>query len=269
MSRQSFAKSTIIDFARKPRAIALMVGLLAIVPSARADESASKILKAMSDYVGSQKIISAAFDSDIEVLTPELQKIQFDSSGRFLLNRPDKMIVSRTGGYTDVELVFDGKQLSLAGKNANVFMQTDFSGTIDQVVDHLYNKFDAMLPGMDLLTTNSDKELMTDMVDVRHIGRGVVDGVECEHLAARGIDTDWQIWIEAGAQPVPRKYVLTSKTMVGAPQYTLRIRDWKTDVKVADDAFTFKPQKDASKVGFESMSDFDEVPHGTTVGVKK
>src|SRR5262249_31301510 len=156
---------------------------------------------------------------------PDLQKIQFNSSGRLLLSRPDKMLVSRTGGYTDVELVFDGKQLSLAGKNANVFMQTDFSGSIDQAIDHLYSKFDAMLPGMDLLTTNSDKELMTDVTDIRHIGRGVVDGTECEHLAARGVDVDWQIWIEAGAQPIPRKYVITSKTMAGAPQYTLKIRD--------------------------------------------
>jgi hypothetical protein len=57
--------------------------------------------------------------------------------------------------------------------------------------------------------------------------------------------------------------------MAGAPQYTLKIRDWKTDVKMADDAFTFKPQKDASKVAFESLVEFDEVPSGTTVGVKK
>jgi len=57
--------------------------------------------------------------------------------------------------------------------------------------------------------------------------RAVVDGVECEHLAFRGVDTDWQIWIETGARPVPRKYVITSKTLAGAPQYTLRIKDWK------------------------------------------
>jgi hypothetical protein len=266
--RQRFTKATLIGFTRSLRAGALIFGLLAVVPAARADD-ASKILKSMSEYVTSQKAISAAFDSDIEVVTPDLQKIQFNSSGRLLLSRPDKMLVSRTGGYTDVELMFDGKQLSLAGKNANVFMQADFSGSIDQAIDHLYSKFDAMLPGMDLLTTNSDKELMTDVVDLRHIGRGVVDGVECEHLAARGTEVDWQIWIETGAQPVPRKYVITSKTMAAAPQYTLKIRDWKTDVKVADDAFVFKPQKDASKVAFESLIEFDEVPSGTTVGVKK
>jgi len=33
-----------------------------------------------------------------------------------------------------------------------------------------------------------------------------------------------------GEQPVPRKLVITSKTLNSAPQYTLRIKDWKTGV---------------------------------------
>ena len=72
----------------------------------RADESgdANAILKAMSDYVTSQKSITAAFNTDIEAVTPELQKIQFASSGEVQLIRPDKLHANRTGGYTDVEL---------------------------------------------------------------------------------------------------------------------------------------------------------------------
>jgi len=41
----------------------------------------------MSDYLTGQKTISMTFDSDIEVITSELQKIQFTSSGQVLLNR--------------------------------------------------------------------------------------------------------------------------------------------------------------------------------------
>ena len=43
---------------------------------AQADD-ANKILKAMSDYLGSQKNFSASFDSDLEVITPQVEKIQF------------------------------------------------------------------------------------------------------------------------------------------------------------------------------------------------
>src|SRR5262245_41849182 len=85
--------------------------------SARADDPA-KILKGMTDYLAGQKSLSAKFDSDIEVVTPDLQKIQFTSSGEMKMNRPDKLRIRRTGGYADVELVYDGKTVSLYGNNA-------------------------------------------------------------------------------------------------------------------------------------------------------
>ena len=119
----------------------LTLVLTAIMPFASnawaQDDSAEKILKAMSDYLASQKSISATFDTDIEVITPEVQKIQFASSGKLMLSRPDKLRVSRTGGYADVELIFDGKTVSVLGKNINAYAQTDASGTIDQLIDRV------------------------------------------------------------------------------------------------------------------------------------
>ncbi len=85
----------------------------------------------------------------------------------------------------------------------------------------------------DLLLTNSYDTLVADVMEAKHIGRGVIDGRECEHLAFRNFDTDWQLWVEVGAQPIPRKIVITSKTLNSAPQYTLRVTSWKTDVKIA------------------------------------
>ena len=63
---------------------------------AQADD-ANKILKAMSDYLGSQKNFSASFDSDLEAITPQIEKIQFASSGQLEISRPDKFHGSRTG----------------------------------------------------------------------------------------------------------------------------------------------------------------------------
>jgi hypothetical protein len=82
--------------------------------SARADDDAAKILKSANDYMAAQKAISASFDSDIEVITPDLQKIQFASSGQIKLSRPDKLKIRRTGGYADVELTYDGPSRSTA-----------------------------------------------------------------------------------------------------------------------------------------------------------
>src|ERR1700751_1563158 len=121
---------------------------------ARADDSGA-LLKAMADYTAAQKSITASFDSDIEVLTPELQKIQFTSSGQLKMTRPDKLRVKRTGGYADVDLVYDGKTVSLYGNNAKAYVQADAPGSIEQLVDAIQAKSGAAMPGTDLLLSNA------------------------------------------------------------------------------------------------------------------
>jgi hypothetical protein len=246
-------------------AIAVLLGGMAGlgIPQAwAADDDANQIIKAMSDYLASQTNISAVFDTDIEVITPELQKIQFASSGALQLNRPDKLHASRTGGYSDVELFFDGKTLSVYGKNINSFVQLDAAGSIDKLIDLLRAKGVAV-PGADLLVSNVYETLMADVIDAKHIGRGVVGGIECEHLAFRNEDTDWQLWVEVGANPIPRKFVITSKAVAAAPQYTLVIKDWKTDVQSDPATFAFKPPEGATKVGLDALENLDEIPPGT------
>jgi hypothetical protein len=247
--------------------ILLVLATVLVAPATHAqDDDAAKILKAMSDYMASQKSISLSFDTDIEVITPEIEKIQFASSGKLLLSRPDKIRASRTGGYADVELVFDGKTVTVLGKNLNAYAQTAASGTIDQLVDLLRNQYGLELPGADLVISNPYEALMADVITAKHIGQGVIDGVECEHLAFRNQDTDWQLWVRTGDHPVPCKLVITSKATAAAPQYTLVIKDLKTDVEPSADAFVFQPPTDAKKVDFKALGDIDEVPPGTIKG---
>jgi hypothetical protein len=247
----------------------VLVGSSLFMPSAFAADDAPQILKAMADYIASQKTISLTFDSDVEVVTPEVEKIQFASSGKMLLARPDKLRVSRTGGYADVEIVFDGKTISALGKNINAYTQMEASGSIDQLIGKLQDMNIVSAPGADFLGTHVFENLMEGVIDAKHIGLGVIDGVECEHLAFRSRDVDWQIWIEAGSRPIPHKYVITSKAVGAAPQYTLRIKDWKTDATAGAEAFAFTPPAGANKVALDALVNFDEVPQGTIAGAKK
>jgi hypothetical protein len=242
-------------------ALALMTNL-SLTASASAQDDARKILKGMSDYVANQKGISVTYDSDVEVITSDLQKIQFTSSGEVSLVRPDKLRANRTGGYSDIELVLDGKTVTVFGKSISVFAQFDAPGSIDQVLDRLRDQSSLELPGADLLLSNAYDALTADVIDAKHIGQGIINGVECE-------DTDWQIWIEVGPRPIPRKYVITTKSTTGGPQYTLRIKDWKADAQFGADAFVFKPPSDAKKVDIKALSEIDEVPAGVLPGGKK
>jgi hypothetical protein len=58
-------------------------------------------------------------------------------------------------------------------------------GTIDQLVDVLRDKFRRPLPGADLLMSDVYKQLMPLVVNVKDLGSGVINGVECNHLAGR------------------------------------------------------------------------------------
>jgi len=241
-------------------AMAAAVCLSAPFASA-ANDDAGQILKAMSDYLAAQQTISASYDSDVEVITPDLQKIQFASSGTFLLNRPDQLHATRTGGYMDAELIFDGKTLTVFGKSANSYAQLDAPGSIQQLIETL-RSHGAAIPGADLLVADVYGAMNARIIDAKHVGLGVVGGVECNHLAFRGQDVDWQLWVEAGANPIPRKLVITSKTVGAAPQYTLVINDWKTGVPADAAMFQFTPPAGAKKLGVEGLATLDEIPPG-------
>jgi hypothetical protein len=97
----------------------------------------SDILKQMTNYIGAQQTISAIIDTQVEVLTTELPKIQFASAAQVLLSRPDKVRAIQTGGPSDMELVYDGKLLSILGKNRNIYAQVRLSGTFDELMERL------------------------------------------------------------------------------------------------------------------------------------
>jgi hypothetical protein len=240
----------------------LTMGVLLMSQASAQSGDAERLLKAMSDYVAGQKAISVTYDSDVEVITSTLQKIQFTSSGQVQLSRPDKLRATRTGGYRDVEVVFDGKLVTVSDKDTKNYAQIEAAGTADQLIDVLREQHGVVAPGADLLLPNAFDVMIADAVEGVVIGKGVIDGVECDHLAFRNAESDWQIWIESGAKPIPRKYVITSKGVAQGPQYTLRIKEWKTEVPA--DAFAFKPDPSAKKLALGDLGDIDEVPQGTT-----
>jgi hypothetical protein len=106
----------------------LAIGASLVSPASAQNGDAEKLLKGMADYIASQKALAVTFDSDIEVITNNLQKIQFTSSGQVQLSRPDKLRATRTGGYRDVEIVFDSKILTVNNKDGKDYAQLEVAG---------------------------------------------------------------------------------------------------------------------------------------------
>jgi hypothetical protein len=125
----------------------LVATLVAVPTRAKAQGSDAKILlKKMSEYVSSQKTIEFTFDSDIEIITPQLEKIQFTNSGEALLSRPDKLRAHRVGGYADVALYFDGKSAGIFGEHINGYAQFEVPGDVDHLIETLRAGHGVALP---------------------------------------------------------------------------------------------------------------------------
>ena len=232
--------------------------------------NAKALVKAMSDYLAEQKAISLDYDSIFEVVTDEKQKLQVATSGTLDMVRPDKLRATRKSGFSDTETVFDGKTLSIFGKGKNAYVQAEVPGTVDNLMDQMRDKFHRQLPGADLLASNVYDGLMADVVNVKDLGSGVINGKECDHLAFRAKEADWQIWIAQGGTPYPCRYVITSTGVDQAPQFTMTIRDWKTGGAASD--FTFKPPAGATKLDakdLETLKETSDLPENYRIGAGK
>jgi hypothetical protein len=243
-------------------AIPVITAGMAAISSARADEAqARSLFKAMSDYVAAQNAISLEYDSFLEIVTRENQKLGLASSGTITLNRPDKIRATRVGGFANTELVFDGQMVTLLGKNLNLYAQVEAPGSIDKLVDVLRDRYLRPLPAADLLMSNPYDRLMPHVKDVKDLRSGVIRGVECDHLAFRTDDVDWQIWIAQGARPYPCRYVITTTKILGAPQYTVDVRTWRTGGDAGSDSFKAEIPPGARKLVPAELADFNELPN--------
>ena len=108
--------------------------------------------------------------------------------------------------------------------------------------------------------SNVYEQLMPQVIDAKDLGSGVVGGVECDHLALRTKDVDWQIWIAQGDRPHPCRNVITSTHVAGTPQYTVDIRAWETGGEVASDRFIVTLPADGKRLNPTDLRDFDDLP---------
>lgn len=224
------------------------------------DGDAMALLKGMSDYVSNLTSIETNVDTAVEIVTPEMQKISFTSSSTLRMTRPSQVRLERKGSIANIDLLFDGAKLTIRERDNNIYTQIDVPGTTEQLINAMHDQLGMAVPGADLLLRDSYAILSADVLEAKIIGQGVIGGEVCDHIAFRNFDTDWQLWIRAGAEKAPCKMIITSKLVGMAPQYTVHVRSFKGNVKFAPDAFVFKPAPGERQVGMSSMSSANEIP---------
>jgi hypothetical protein len=222
------------------------------------DADARTVLAAVSEHLAGLRSFSVDYAAVDEVVTTDGQRLQFLHSGSLTAQRPDRLHAVRRGAAGTAELVLDGRGLVMFGRDANAYLRLPATNIATAVEAVRRLGFDA--PGGDLLADRPLDAATTDIVSGTHVGMTFIDGVEVHHLAIRGAEVDWQLWVTAGDRPLPLRYVIVSKTVAGAPQYTLQLRNWNLAPPGDPARFHFAPpagarQLDPSSVAVNAIGD--------------
>jgi len=234
--------------------VTLVAPLAALAQPAGIDPQATKLLKDSTDFLASQKQFGADTRNSLEVVLTSGQKIQFAHTARLSVQRPNKLRADRTGDLVEQSFYYDGKSLTLHSPGEKYYATVAAPGTLEEMLEFARNKLDIVAPAGDLINKNAYDVLMTDVTQGFVVGKSVVEGVRCDHLAFRAPHVDWQIWIQEGKEPLPRKLVITTRDMANAPQFSVVITKWNLKPNFTARTFGFTPPSGAKQVAFVPLA---------------
>jgi hypothetical protein len=211
------------------------------------EPKAMEVLKQMCDYLKNLQQFSVQAEVTEDVLLTSGQRIQYARSVEASVRRPDRMRAESVGDTDDRLLVYDGKTITLLDRTKNFYTTIAAPPEIDAALEHATQAFNLRAPLADLISTKSYEYLTDGALSGFYVGLSKVQGVPCHHLAFREKDIDWQIWVEDGPIPLPRKFLITDKKAQGL-QFTAVFTKWNTSPQLEDSLFTFVAPEKAEKI---------------------
>ena len=214
------------------------------------DSEAIDLLRRTTDYLAGFKQFRVDTDTTIECVLESGQKLQFDHRASTTIQRPNKMRAERVGDLIRQIFYYDGKTLTMSLPDEGYYATAAAPPTIEAMLDFARDTLDIIAPAGDLVYKNAFEHLTEGLTTAFVVGKAVVDNVRCDHIAFRNPEVDWQIWIQEGDKPLPRKFIVTSKKMVQSPQFVVVLSKWETTPKLTQATFNFVPPKNHTEIDF-------------------
>ena len=246
--------------------LALLLVVCSILPLAGENDAsaiephADRILQEMSAYLQSADQFTFQTDISYDSVLVNGQKIQFGGTGEIAVQRPNRLRVEYRGDEGARRVVFDGHTLTVHDLIADFYAQREMTADIDTAVDRMFEKFGFSVPTADLVYADPYATLTASVDTGFVVGLHTVQGVRCHHLSFSQESIDWQIWIEDGPRPLPRKLLITYKDEPGAPQYTVQLSRWDLRPRISKAYFEFHPQASARRIEFLPTEEGEAAP---------
>lgn len=208
------------------------------------------ILQKMCDFLKSQQ----QFTYKAEVADDQVyygdKKLQYEIDLEIFVRRPDRLRVNAEGDLVDKQFYLDGKTITLYDKDHNVYGTLEVPPDIESALEKAHKEFGVRVALSDLASPKLWEVMNKHIKHSLYVGQSKIRGVLCHHLSFDGDNVQFQMWIEAGNQPLPRKVVLTHKNLPGSPQWTAYLGEWNFSPQLNDNLFAFTPPPGAEKIKF-------------------
>jgi hypothetical protein len=220
------------------------------------DPDAIRALERMGDYLRTLKAFQIKSETNRDEVLDDGQNVEFDGTVDMIVQRPNRLRVEVANDKQQRLYFYNGSDLSVWARRVNYYATVPAPPTIRELVDNLTSKYDIELPLVDLFYW-SDRNSTGDITRAMDLGDSQVGGVTCEHYAFRQDDADWQVWIQQGDYPLPRKLVIRTTTEEARPRFA-SVMNWNLAPSFNDAAFTFVAPADAHKITMAQVPGFAE-----------
>jgi hypothetical protein len=211
-------------------------------------------LEKMSAHLGTLKNFEVRTRTTIDQVLASGQKIQMDGGATYRVRRPDGFFIETQSDRKHRQFFYNGKTFTMFSPRMNVYAQVAAPGTITEVLQKLEDEYDVSVPLNDLFHWGSKPTDVQAIKSASRVGYAKVGDADCDQFAFRQDGVDWQIWIQKGDSPLPRKLVITTLEEPSQPQYVAYL-DWNTGTTIDAAAFDFKPPNDTYKIEILRVAD--------------
>ena len=231
-------------------AVLCAVPLIVRAQTPGVDPAAVETLQKMTNYFSKLEQFKVYTQSTLEDQLESGQRIDYDVAAKVAVRRPNKIHAVRLGELINQDFYYDGESLTLYDPPNGVYATESAPETIEEMFDFTRESLGLMIPVSDLVYRNSFAILMQDVTSATVIGKALIGGVSCDHLAFSRPDVDFQVWVADGDRPLPCKYVVTDTSNAKMVSTVTVMSEWNLNPQLSDASFTFVAPKGAKAISF-------------------
>lgn len=198
------------------------------------------ILKGMCDYLAGLDKFSAVAQTTNDRLTTTGEKVQVSARRMIYLSRPDRVRVDVKDDNGERRVVYDGKTVSMLDRTKNAYTVLQVPETIDGALDALARDYRIVVPLEDLMYKDLFARINNRVTAGQFLGLHAVNGVDCNHLAFSTDNSSWELWVDSGEKPVPRRITIDYGRDEERSRYSADIVAWIASPEYTASTFEFK-----------------------------